>query len=148
MSDHSKDRPQSRVLPALTRETTAFWTAGETGALMIHRCRSCSRLFHPPAPVCFRCRSVNVGPDRVSGHARVATFSINVHQWFPGFPPPYVVAIVELDDDPDVRLTTNIVGCPVDEVVIGMPVAVVFERRDDVWIPLFRPVPDPLGKTS
>jgi uncharacterized OB-fold protein len=39
-----------------------------------------------------------------------------------------------------VRLTTNVIDCPVDEVTVGMPVEVVFEERDDVWIPLFRPV--------
>jgi hypothetical protein len=25
-------------------------------------------------------------------------------------------------------------------VTVGLPVEVVFEERDDVWIPLFRPV--------
>jgi uncharacterized OB-fold protein len=70
----------------------------------------------------------------------VAAFTINQHPWFEGFPPPYVVAMVELDDEPGVRLTTNVVDCPVDEVTVGMPVEVVFEEREDVWIPLFRPV--------
>jgi uncharacterized OB-fold protein len=35
---------------------------------------------------------------------------------------------------------TNIVNCEPDEVSIGMPVQVVFEQHDDVWIPLFEPV--------
>ncbi len=34
---------------------------------------------------------------------------------------------------------TNIVNCPAEEVRIGMPVRVVFERYDDVWLPLFEP---------
>jgi uncharacterized OB-fold protein len=50
------------------------------------------------------------------------------------------VAIVEIDEEPDVRLTTNIVGCDVDAVCIGMPVTVLFEQWDDMWIPLFEPV--------
>ena len=37
------------------------------------------------------------------------------------------------------RLTTNIVGCPVDDVRIGMKVTVVFEQYDDVWLPFFEP---------
>ena len=65
--------------------------------------------------------------------ATVATFTIDRHQWFIGFPPPYVVAIVELDEDSTVRLTTNIVGCRVDEVFIGQRVAVEFERWGDGW---------------
>jgi uncharacterized OB-fold protein len=65
---------------------------------------------------------------------------VNHHQWFDGFPPPYVIAIVELDDEPDVRLTTQIVDCPIERVHVGMEVEVVFEQWEDVWLPLFRPV--------
>ena len=35
------------------------------------------------------------------------------------------------------HLTTNIVGCDPDDVAIGQEVAVRFERREDVWLPLF-----------
>jgi uncharacterized OB-fold protein len=133
-------RPENRPLPAPSEDSDAFWTGGAHGELRIHRCRACRHFFHPPAPVCFRCRSTDVGPEPVSGRATVAAFSINVQQWLPGFDPPYVVAIVELDEEPDVRLTTNVVGCPVDEVRIGMDVIVEFEEWDDVWIPVFRPM--------
>jgi uncharacterized protein len=38
------------------------------------------------------------------------------------------------------RLITNIVGCSVDEVRIGMPVEVTFEDRSEtVTVPQFRP---------
>jgi uncharacterized OB-fold protein len=133
-------RPDNRPLPAPSVDSKSFWTGGEHGELRIHRCRACGHFFHPPAPACFRCRSIEVGPEPVSGRATVAAFSINVQQWLPGFDPPYVVAIVELEEEPDVRLTTNVVGCPVDEVHIDMDVVVDFEEWDDVWIPVFRPV--------
>lgn len=55
-------------------------------------------------------------------------------------PPPYVVAIIELDDEPDVRLMSNVVGLDVDAVRTGMAVQVFFEDWGDVSIPLFRPV--------
>jgi uncharacterized OB-fold protein len=51
------------------------------------------------------------------------------------------VAIVELADEPDVRLTTNVMDCDPGDVHIGMPVEVLFEQWDDVWVPVFRPVP-------
>jgi len=69
----------------------------------------------------------------------VATFTVN-HQPWGGIPVPYVVAVVELDDDPEVRLTTNVVDCDPGSVSIGMSVEVVFEHVEDVWLPLFRPV--------
>jgi uncharacterized OB-fold protein len=79
----------------------------------------------------------------VSGRATVATFTVNHQPWIPGFDPPYVVAMVEIEEQPSVRLTTNIVGCRPEEVRIGMPVQVLFEHHDDVWIPLFEPARGP-----
>jgi uncharacterized OB-fold protein len=49
---------------------------------------------------------------------------------------------VSIDEQPDVRLTTNLVDVEPDDVWIGMPVRVLFEQADDVWLPLFRPVED------
>jgi uncharacterized OB-fold protein len=50
-----------------------------------------------------------------------------------------VIAIVEIEEEPAVRLTTNIVGCSPDDVHIGMPVQATFEQYDDVWLPVFQP---------
>jgi uncharacterized OB-fold protein len=51
---------------------------------------------------------------------------------------PYNVAIVQLAEGP--LMITNIVDCPNDEIEIGKPVHVVFERvADDVTIPKFAP---------
>jgi uncharacterized OB-fold protein len=69
----------------------------------------------------------------------VATFTVNHQPWYPGLDPPYVIAIVEIDEQREVRLTTNIVNCEVEDVEIGMPVRVTFEAHEDVWIPLFEP---------
>ncbi len=137
-------KPDFRMLPEITPESEAFWTGGRQGELLIYRCRSCGRFFHPPAPACFRCRSRDVGPEPASGRARVAASTVTEHPWFPGWPPPYLIALVELDEQPDVRLTTNIVGCAFGDVAIGLPVDVTFEHWQDelgeVWVPLFRPV--------
>jgi uncharacterized OB-fold protein len=81
-----------------------------------------------------------VGPEVVSGRATVVTYTVNHHPWFgAAFPAPYALAIVGLAEDPEVRLTTQIVDCPVEDVRIGMAVQVVFEHWEDVWIPVFRP---------
>jgi acetyl-CoA acetyltransferase len=77
----------------------------------------------------------------VSGRGTVLGFTVNHQQWLPDFPPPYVVAVVALDEDASARLTTNIVGCDPDGVAIGMRVRVVFEPHGELWIPLFEPDP-------
>ncbi|BBZ70971.1 hypothetical protein MPRS_20640 [Mycobacterium paraseoulense] len=66
-------------------------------------------------------------------------YTLNEHPWLPGFPLPYVIAVVALDECAEVRLTTNIVGCRPGEVHVGQRVTVRFENVDDVWIPLFEP---------
>jgi uncharacterized protein len=141
-------RPQFRLAPSPTTESAPFWTGGRRGELLISRCHACGKFFHPPGPACFRCRSTDVAPEAVSGRATVAAYTINRQPWIPGFEPPYIVAMVELAEQPDVRLMTNIVGIPLDEMRIGLEVEVFFEDWTDisgeedtrVWIPLFRPV--------
>jgi len=136
-------RPEFRPQPVPTRETAAFWTRGRDGRLFIYHCQACRRFFHPPAPACWRCRSMEVGPLPVSGRATVASYTVNRQPWIPGFPPPYVVALVELAEEPDVRLMTNIVDVEAGAVAIGMAVDVFFEQWGDVWVPLFRPAGQP-----
>jgi uncharacterized OB-fold protein len=130
-----------RVLPALTPENRHFWTGGAHGELRFLRCTSCRHLIHPPAPICPECLSRKLEVATVSGRGVVHTFTVNHQVWYPGMVTPFVIAIVELVEQPGLRLTTNLVNCPVDRVKIGMPVRVVFENRDPIWIPLFEPVP-------
>jgi len=126
-----------RKLPALTVDTAPFWQGGAQGELRIHFCSRCTTFFHPPAPICPHCNSFDVSPRVVSGRGRVATFTVNHHTWAPDLQVPYVVAIVELAEQRGLRLLTNIVGCPPDDVAIDMPVAVTFEQQEDIWLPLF-----------
>lgn len=136
-----------RILPRLDDRNRHFWTGGETGELRFLRCQDCDYLVHPPAPLCPIDYSKRLSPVAVSGHANVATFTVNFQPWMPGPELPYVVAIVEIEEQPSVRLTTNLVNCAPQDVYIGMPVRVLFEHQPDaggdIWIPLFEPDPDP-----
>ena len=127
-----------RKLPQITSDSSAFWQGGESGRLMIHRCSTCRRFFHPPAPICPFCGSLDVAPQATSGRGRIATYTINHQAWKPELATPYVVAIVELDDQPGLRLHSNVVELVPDQVRIGMPVHVTFEQHEDVWLPLFK----------
>jgi acetyl-CoA acetyltransferase/uncharacterized OB-fold protein len=139
-----------RPLPQLTPFNEWFWTSGSDGKLRIQRCVDCSSFVHPPTPICPVCRSRVWEPAEVSGRATVVGFTLNARQWLPDFEPPYVIANVALEEDPNVRLTTNIVGCEPDDVHIGQEVAVRFEQNDDVWIPLFEPTgtDDPVDRVA
>ncbi|HVV38185.1 MAG TPA: OB-fold domain-containing protein [Acidimicrobiales bacterium] len=135
-----------RPLPELNFSNRGFWTSGEDGVLRIDSCGACGALVHPPAPICQVCRSRNRTQTAVSGNATVIGCTVNHQQWLPAFPPPYVIANVALDEDPSVRLTTNIVDCTPEDVHIGMRVAVKLEQHEDVWLPLFVPTGEPDGE--
>lgn len=70
----------------------------------------------------------------------VQSHTTNHQPWAADIEVPYVVAVVALDEDHGIRLTTNIVGCEPECVHIGMRVRVVFEQIQDVWLPKFTPV--------
>ncbi|HVA09034.1 MAG TPA: OB-fold domain-containing protein [Acidimicrobiales bacterium] len=131
--------PPFRLLPRLSDENRFFWTAGAEGVLQFLRCNACQFIIHPPGPVCRRCLSRDIAPASVSGKGRVETFSVNYQQWIPGSE-PYIIAWVSIVEQPDVRLTVNLIDVEPDDVRIGMEVEVTFEHNDDVYIPLFRPV--------
>lgn len=135
MTDDATPRP----LPALDCDNEPFWTGGKDGKLLINQCRDCEYYVHPPVGFCPRCESCNVGPQPVSGRAKVYTFTINYKQWMPGLPERYTLALVALEEQDDVLLPTNIVKCDPEDVVFGMPVRVLFEQHEDVWVPLFEP---------
>jgi acetyl-CoA acetyltransferase/uncharacterized OB-fold protein len=131
------------MLPQISESNEFFWKSGEDGKLRFQRCSNCGQLRHPPVAVCPYCHSTEWAPSEVSGKAVIAGFTINEHTWMPSFPPPYVIAIVAVEEDDRVRLTTNIVNCDSADVHVGMKVQVLFEHDDDVWIPLFEPTGDP-----
>lgn len=134
-------RPAFRVLPLVGERNAHFWTGGAHGELRFLRCRACRHWIHPPSPICSACLSRDLAVEATSGRARVASFTVNHQRWIPGFEPPYVVAIVEIEEQPSLRLTTNLVNVAAGDVRIDMPVRAVFEERDGVWIPLFEPDP-------
>ena len=135
-----------RPLPQPTLASAEFWAAGSDGVLRIARCADCGAYTHPPLPRCRSCRSDRVTMSPVSGRGVVAGFTVNHQQWLTDFPPPYVIAVVALEEDDGARLTTNIVGCPADDVRIGMAVRVLFEKAGDVYVPLFEPDPERAGQ--
>ena len=131
-------------LPALTLENAFFWRSGASGTLRFMRCTACGHYVHPPLPICPVCKCREVRAEAVSGKGSVLSYTINRQAWEKGLEAPYVIAIVEMDEQRGLRLTSNIVNCTLDDVVIGMRVRVLFHNCEDVWLPLFEPEFTPL----
>ena len=132
-----------RKLPRLEPDSAFFWTSGADGRLRIQRCTDCGRWQHPPLPRCAQCGSERVAPQPVSGKGRIASYTVNREAWTPDLAVPFIFAAVELVEQAQLYVFTNLlaqIGEAASEPVrVGMAVNVVFERHDDVWLPLFRP---------
>jgi uncharacterized OB-fold protein len=61
------------------------------------------------------------------GSGKIYTFTVTYQNQASGFREslPYVMAWVELDEG--VKMLTNVVDCPPEQVKIGMPVEAVFD---------------------
>ena len=132
----------AKPLPVSTAETVEFWEAARRHEIALQRCSGCGEFRHPPLPVCPRCHSWEFTWTTVGGGGKVESWIVVHHVVYPAFAPdaPYNVALVSLDDCPNVRLTTNIVGCDSAEISIGMPVTAVFEDvTEQVTLIKFRP---------
>lgn len=142
MNAHSEAPLPPRMLPPLSDTNRYFWTGGESGQLMILRDEDTGRWI---SPVEGRSPDGRIQPQAVSGRGTVFTYTVNRHAYHPEVEPPYVIALVELDEQEDLRLPANLVDCEPDEVRIGMPVEVRFEAHGEHWVPVFAPAPGSNG---
>ena len=126
-----------RPLPIITEANRHFFCGGADGRLHILRCAACGHWIHPFAGRCTACRSPDIAPQPVSGRGTVVGFTVNHQKWTPDLDVPYVVAIVQLDEQDDLRLMTNLPRTPVESIHNGLPVKVYFEQYGEIYLPLF-----------
>jgi uncharacterized OB-fold protein len=80
------------------------------------------------------------GEDGRLRFLRCQTCGYYLHPPLPRGTEPYAIALVTIPEQDGLRLTTNIVGCPLEDIHIGLPVQVTFEQHDLVFFPLFEPL--------
>ncbi len=124
--------------PSVSRDTGFFWAGAAAGELRIQRCGACGQLRHPPGPACPACGALR--PEYVvsTGRGRVYSYVVHHHPPVPGKRPPYVVALVELEEG--VRMLGELLGAQPTEVRIGLRVTATFvPAGDGVMRPAWRP---------
>jgi len=75
----------------------------------------------------------------VSGSGVVFTYTINHQQFHPEVAPPYSIALIELAEQPGLRIVANVVDCKPESVHTGMAVQVSLERRGPRFVPVAAP---------
>ena len=130
--------PGGRPVPEPSPLTEAFWAAAREHVLVRPVCAACGRSHFTPQVACPHCLSTGWAYEPSTGTGTVYSFTVVHRPPGPGFDPPYVMAVVDLDDG--WSMLTNVVGCDVHEVHIGQAVRVRFDRvAPDVVLPVFEP---------
>jgi uncharacterized protein len=133
-----------RFEPPVGADSGPFWEATRAGRLLLQWCSACERPIFYPRAFCPRCAAPASALEWRSASGRATVYAAGVEHrpaaagaTFSGGE-PYCVALVDLEEG--VRMMTNIVGCPPDEVRSGLAVSVTWEPLDDGrQLPLFRP---------
>ena len=96
---------------------------------MIQYCPACSRFQFPPRVMCHGCTAAVLEWRQVSGRgridSRVVVHDTPVSSLIAG--QPFNVAMISLEEEPELVMLSHLPGTPVDEVPIGATVEVIFE---------------------
>ncbi len=139
----------AKPLPNIDEDNRPFWDGLRRHELLVFRCRTCGASYWPAA-YCRTCPAEpfygNMAWVPASGRGTVFAFNIHRFAFHPGFADdlPYVYALITLAEGPN--FGTNVIGCDLSEVRIGMPVEVVYrdvvpEEGEPFTLALVRPAP-------
>jgi uncharacterized OB-fold protein len=132
--------PHPKPVPVVHEMNAAFFEGSAKGELRVGHCPKCDALFRFAYYACPECWSQELSWKKANGTGKISHFTI-IHQapW-EAFEAdaPYVLALIELDEG--VRMMSNIINYPCEQVKIGLPVRVTFEQRGDVALPMFEVV--------
>ncbi|WP_043258999.1 Zn-ribbon domain-containing OB-fold protein [Streptomyces prunicolor] len=127
--------------PVPDRYSAFYWENAARGRLAVQACEECGQVQFPPNAVCESCQSQSLTARPVSGRATLYAMTVIRQAFHPAWKDslPYVIAQVQLDDAPGIRIQTNIVQADPADLKAGDPLEVVYEQRGDVTVPQFRP---------
>jgi uncharacterized OB-fold protein len=132
--------PAEMPAPEPNLDEMGFWQGCAERQLRFQACARCHSLRHPPTPICSKCHSVEQTWRNAPAHATIFSFTEIHHASHPAVASnlPYIVAVVEFETLPNVRLVTNILGIPASELAIGDVVELTWDRiSDELFLPRF-----------
>ena len=134
-------QPQTGAIPPPTPSALSqpFWDGCNRGELLFQRCDECGRATHTPAYICAHCNAPALTWERSAGTGTIYSWTTVWRPQVPAFHVPYVAIIVDVDEG--WQVLSNLIGCAVDDVEVGMRVEVEFHPISGGFdLPYFRPV--------
>ncbi|MCU1375020.1 MAG: hypothetical protein JWO68_2306 [Actinomycetia bacterium] len=123
------------IPPTIDRGNDWFWAGVADRKLLLERCAGCGLLRRPGVPMCGSCHSVLVETQAATGRGTIHSWIVSKHPTEPDAD-DRIVVLVELEEG--IRLVSNLVGSPLDEVENDLPVELCWETYGAVTLPQFR----------
>lgn len=107
-----------------------FWDFCGQRSLRFQSCARCGVIRHPPMPVCAACHALESKWLAADSDVELFTYTVVHHPNHPALvaSTPYNAALVIFPRMQGVRLVTNIVDCPNQDLRIGMPLSLVWDE--------------------
>ena len=112
-------------------ELAPFFEGCRAGELRIPRCAACGTWNWYPPLFCKSCGTAAPAWTRVSGRAKLFTWTIVHRAFLDDFAArvPYLTALVELEEDPSLRLATLLVDVEREDLHLDLLLEVVFGKK-------------------
>ncbi|MBT4512229.1 MAG: Zn-ribbon domain-containing OB-fold protein [Chloroflexi bacterium] len=128
--------PYPALWHVLYRSSTPFWDGVKEDKLLLQKCKSCGSFLNPPRPMCPKCQSMEQEWVPATGKGKLYSWVTYQESPHPAFKAPYSAVLIELEEG--VRIVSNMVKVKPEELQIGMPVQVTFEKvAEDLILPKF-----------
>ena len=108
-----------------------FWDACNEQRLIVQYCTTCNRMQYPPEKTCRECGSdENLDWREVNGRGKIHGYCVMYDSRIQLLQPqqPFNIAVIALEDNPDIKFFSHLPGTPIDEVPVGADVKLEFEE--------------------
>ena len=118
------------IIPVPDEVSQPFWDAVQERRLIVQQCSGCNTLQYPPRATCQDCNSDQLTWKETSGKGHVLTWGVLEDSHLPvrAADQPLNLAVITLDEDPDINFYSNLPGLPPKQVPVGAAVEVYFEE--------------------
>ncbi|HJY80951.1 MAG TPA: OB-fold domain-containing protein [Candidatus Binatia bacterium] len=128
-----------RPLPRRRGMAGEFYEYCKKHELRFQRCTGCGTWRHVPRDMCAKCGSFNWEWAQSSGKGTLFSWTTVMQPMLPQFADrvPYSPVVIEMDEG--VRILSELVDVPNEELRLGLPVEVAFDDvTPEVTLPKFR----------
>lgn len=144
----------SKPIPVPDKVSKPFWDACNQRRLIVQNCKTCNRMQYPPEETCSECGSGrNLEWREVSGRGKINGYMVmyDTRVRLLQADQPFNIAVIELEEDPAIKMFSHLPGTPANEVPVGASVQVEFQevapgQLINEWRVVARPASSPTSR--